>query len=311
MSKPFSLRTINAGDQFEIAELIYSSTNVWYQIHGGLPIFQGGPRVTEVFYDVYNDLTPGCNVVAENRETGRLMGSCFYHPREHHVSLGIMNVHPNYFGNGVGGSLLRHIIDYTDQHGYKALRLTQSALNVDSFSLYNKAGFVPRYAYQDMFVQVPAGGGNWSSDADERVRDATLADIPAMASLEMAVSGISRKLDYRYCIKNARGFWHASVAESPSGQLEGFLISCGHPAMNLLGPGVAATEEVAAALICCELNQYPGRMPVVLVPMDKEQLVRKMYDIGARNCEMHFCQVRGEFRPFQGVNIPTFLPETG
>jgi len=126
-SLPFSLRPMNDDDRFEVAELIYASINVWYQTHGGPAIFQGGPRVTEVFHDVYNDLTPGCNVVAENQETGRLMGSCFYHPRTHHVSLGIMNVHPNYFGNGVGSALLRHIIDYTDQHGYKALRLTQSA----------------------------------------------------------------------------------------------------------------------------------------------------------------------------------------
>jgi len=308
---PLILRPMKAEDRFEVAELIYASINVWYQTHGGSAIFQGGPRVTEVFYDVYNDLTPGCNVVAENQETGRLMGSCFYHPREHHVSLGIMNVHPNYFGCGVGGALLRHIIDYTDQHGYKALRLTQSALNVDSFSLYNKAGFVPRYSYQDMIVQVPEGGGSWKTDADERVRDATLDDLPAMMELEMAVSGISRELDYRYCIENAAGIWHVSVVESASGQLEGFMISCGHPAMNLLGPSVSATEKAAAALICQELNHYPGRMPVFLVPMEKEALVRKMYDIGARNCEMHFCQVRGEFKPFDGVNMPSFLPETG
>jgi hypothetical protein len=35
-----------------------------------------------------------------------------------------------------------------------------------------------------------------------------------------------------------------------------------------------------------------------------------MYDWGARNCELHFCQVRGEFKPFQGISMPTFLPET-
>ena len=65
------------------------------------------------------------------------------------------------------------------------------------------------------------------------------------------------------------------------------------------------------ALVKSELNQYPGRCPVFLVPMDKVHLVREMYDIGARNCEMHFCQVRGEFQPFNGVNMPSFLPETG
>ena len=99
--------------------------------------------MTDVFYELYNSLEPGCAVVAENTETGRLVGSCFYHPREHHVSLGMMNVHPNYFGVGAGRALLRFIIDYTNNKGYKSLRLTQSAFNLDSFSLYNRAGFVP------------------------------------------------------------------------------------------------------------------------------------------------------------------------
>ena len=40
-------------------------------------------------------------------------------------------------------------------------------------------------------------------------------------------------------------------------------------------------------------------------------LVQQMYAWGARNCELHFCQVRGEFQPFRGVSLPSFLPETG
>src|SRR5690606_37321044 len=101
-------------------------------------------NVTDVFYETYQDLTPDHNVVAVNPDNGRLMGTCFFHPRPRHVSLGIMNVHPNYFGRGVGSALLQHIIRFADERQLP-LRLTQSAINVDSFSLYNKAGFVPRY----------------------------------------------------------------------------------------------------------------------------------------------------------------------
>jgi hypothetical protein len=35
--------------------------------------------------------------------------------------------------------LLQHTMNFTDARRYKALHLTQSAINVDSFSLYNKA----------------------------------------------------------------------------------------------------------------------------------------------------------------------------
>lgn len=200
--EPMQLRAMTAADRSEVAELIYGSINVWYQLHSRPPLFSGGPQVTEVFYDVYDALEPGCTVVAQNPRTGRLMGSCFYHPRKHHVSLGIMNVHSNYFGQGVARALLQHIIDFTDQHGYKALRLTQSALNLDSFSLYNRAGFVPRYAYQDMLLPVPTDGMKPTVPGMERVREATADDVPALAALEMEVSGISREEDYRYCIAN-------------------------------------------------------------------------------------------------------------
>ena len=309
--KSIQLRTATREDRSEIAELIYASTNVWYQLRGMPRIFSGGPETTEVFCEVYDALEPGCCVVAENPRTGRLMGSCFYHPRPQHVSLGIMNVHPNYFGRGVARTLLDYIIDYTNRHGYKALRLTQSALNLDSFSLYNSAGFVPRYAYQDMMLQVPEGGLSTSIPGLEHVRDATLDDVTALVELELSISGISRETDYRFCIKNGQGFWHASVYEASAGKIEGFLISSGHPAFNMIGPGVARTEAQAAALICKELDQHRGRSPVTLVPMEKTGLVRQMYEWGARNVELHFCQVRGEFQPFAGVNLPTFFPETG
>ena len=305
------IRQMTSGDRHEVAELIYASINTWYRLRGMPQIFRGGPQVTEVFADVYGVVDPGCAIVAENTETGRLMGSCFYHPRPRHVSLGIMNVHPNHFGQGAGRELLRFIIDYTDSHGYNALRLTQSALNLDSFSLYNKAGFVPRCAYQDMTLAVPRDGMQQLAARSDRVRDATLDDVEAMAAIEMEVSGITREIDYRYLIENALGIWHVSVCEGADGVIDGFLASCGHPAMNMLGAGVMRGEEQAAALILRELDQHRGRAPVFLIPVEKEGLVRQAYEWGARNCELHFCQVRGEFQPFRGINMPTFLPETG
>ncbi len=65
-------------DRYEVGDLIYCSINNWYRAHGCPPIFQGGPRLADVFYDVYEDLDPGCNVMAEHPESGRLMGSSFH-----------------------------------------------------------------------------------------------------------------------------------------------------------------------------------------------------------------------------------------
>jgi GNAT superfamily N-acetyltransferase len=296
-------------DRYHVAELIHVSINHWYKVHGRGRAF-GAPLVTDVFYDVYTKLDgPDAAIVVENVATGTLAGSCFYHPRPHHISLGILNVHPNYFGTGAGKLLVQWGIDWAKREN-KPLRLTQSAINLDSFSLYNKMGFVPRHVFQDMTVRVPAEGLPFRTAGDDRVRPAKLSDVPAMVALEMEVSGISREVDCRYCIENADGFWHVAVFESSGGRVEGWMISSNHPGANWVGPCVARNEEVAAALILRELDHHRGRSPIFLVPCECAGLVRKVYDWGGRNTELHLCQVYGDFQPFRGISMPVFMPET-
>jgi predicted N-acetyltransferase YhbS len=304
------LRPMTPEDASEVAELIYASINVWYRDNGHPDIqFQGGPGVTEVFYETYDALAPGATVVAVS-PSGRIMGSCFFHPRPTHVGLGIMNVHPNYFGRGVAKALVQHICDYTDANGHPALRLTSSGLNLDSFALYSRHGFIPRLAYQDMWVRVPEGGLGGSVTGRDRVRPAAPADAPAMEALELDVSGVSRGPDYAHAIGNAQGFWSAAVLESTSGGIDGYAISSGHAAMNIIGPLVARTDDDAIALVSHALDLYPGRSPLVLVPCDQRKIVEQLYAWGGRISELHFCQVRGQFQPFRGVNMPTFMLES-
>jgi GNAT superfamily N-acetyltransferase len=309
----FRLRRMEPADRAEVADLICISTNYWYRIHGGSDIFPG-PAAAEIFFDVYQALDPGCGVVAENQRTGRLMGSCFVHPRQTHVSLGIMNAHPNYFGSGVARALLKHILDFADSRN-QPVRLVSSAMNLDSFSLYTRAGFVPRRAYQDMWLAVPETGVTGQErfapgGLPAAIREATLDDVPAIADLEMALCGIRREIDFRCFVENRDGIWHVSVCRANNGRLDGFMASCSHPGCNMIGPGLARTPELAAQLLLAELDRHRGRRPVFLVPVDCEPLVREVYRWGARNCEMHFSQVRGGDARFDGVNMPTFLPES-
>lgn len=304
------VRPMEPRDRSETAELICVSTNHWYQIRGGGVIFPGGPEATDVYYEVYESMDPGCGVVVENPANGHLMGTCFYHPREMHCSLGIMNVHPNYFGRGVARALLQFILDYADRQGFPAIRLTSSAMNIDSFSLYTRAGFVPRYAYQDMIAAVPESGFEHTTADADNVRPARLDDVQAIIALEKDISGICREKDYRFAIDNRGDVWDMLVYEN-GGSIDGFLISVKHAASRMLGPGVTRTQAQAAALISKGLDRYRGGGVVFLVPVEMAELVQTMYSWGLRNCETHFCQVRGEFQPFRGVNMPTFLPETG
>ncbi|MCB1233931.1 MAG: GNAT family N-acetyltransferase [Verrucomicrobiae bacterium] len=300
-------------DRPEVANLIYLSTNTWYRARLGHAIFSGGPEVCELFCEVYEGLDPGFCLLAEHSKTGIIAGSCFYHPRETHVSLGIMNVHPNYFGNGVARLLLRRIAEYAREEGLP-LRLVSSALNLDSFSLYTREGFVPTALYQDMFLEVPESGLDPAAHGIDasRVREATLDDITDIGAVEFEVCGISRERDYRHFIENEAGIWTVLVSPSRTGaDLDGYLVSVRHPGCNMIGPGAARDADTAAALIVSQLNRNAGRRPVFLVPADNRELVAKMYALGARNCELHFSQVLGESQPVRGVVMPTFMPETG
>ena len=305
----YQIRSMQSGGRDEIARLIFHSLNAYYESIGRGKLLAGDPLSAAVFFDVYWKTDPDEGIVAVDDESGQIIGSCFVHPRETHISLGIMNVHHDHFGRGVARALLSAITDRGTAEG-KPVRLVSSCLNLDSYSLYTRGGFVPFNTFQDVMVPVPEEGLAHPAPADITVRDATPDDVDAMVAVEMAVSGISRRADYEYFIRNEEGFWHASVVEGADG-LDGFLISCGSPSFNMLGPGVALGESQAAALIHTELNQHKGRSPILLAPVNCGGLVAQLYQWGGRNTEMHVAQSFGPASEAKGVVMPTFLPETG
>jgi hypothetical protein len=101
-----------------------------------------------------------------------------------------------------------------------------------------------------------------------------------------------------------------SVLVGPNDELGGFLASVNDPGSNMLGPGLARDEILAAALVRGELNFHRGRSPVWLVPSCSRTLVDAMYVLGAKNCELHISQVLGDYTPETGIIFPTFMPET-
>ena len=305
------IRRLEPRDRTELAELICISTNQWYQVHRGATVFPGGPESTDLFYQVYESLDPGCCLVAGNTANGRLMGSCFTHPRSTHMSLGIMNVHPNYYGRRVAVALLQEVVAETDRRGLPAVRLVQSAMNLDSYSLYTKAGFVPRCSYQDVLVSVPDTGIDTSGIDTSRVRPATRDDVAEIAALEREISGLDREKDVRYCIENELGIWETFVHTDADGRIDGFLATTLHPALRSLGPGIMRDDTRAIALTARALDRFRGGAVLGVIPTAGTELVRRLYAWGAKNVEIHFCQTLGPHQPCRGVNLPTYIMETG
>jgi ribosomal protein S18 acetylase RimI-like enzyme len=307
----YVIRRLELTEWSAVALLIRDSTNAWYLAHGQSPIFTGPVDATLLFPQVYEALDPGCCAVAIDTETQELLGSCFYHPRATHVSLGIMNVSPHAMGRGIASRLLREVIDVADAASLP-IRLVSSAQNLDSFSLYTRQGFTARMVFQDMLLPstklatVPC-----PKPADVTIRPATKPDLPQISVFEQARVGISRPQDYEYFLKHPEQGWQTFVAMNSDEQLLGFLVGIQHAGSTMLGPGLMCDEQIAAALIHVALQARPDWSPVILVPAHAGELVRTLYQWGARNLELHLLQVRGHCPTIQGIWLPTFMPETG
>jgi len=300
-------------EQHDVARLIRESTNCWYEANGRAPIFTGELSSTMLFCDVYEALDPGCCILAVAKETGQIAASCFYHSRFTHVSIGIMNVHPDHFGKGLARQLLDRIVLLSNEQN-KPMRLVSSAMNLDSFSLYTRGGFVPRQIFQDMTLAIPEEGlAERAIPGIHRVRDAHLDDLQNIVQLEQELCFIERKKDHRFFLENAMNIWNVCVIESEdTKQIDGVLVSVKHPGSTMLGPGFMRSEEDALALIRYQLDQHHrGGQPVWLVPSSCHSLVSELYGWGAKNCELHFGQIRGQWQEPVGVIMPTFMPETG
>ena len=307
----FELRPMKTEEWNEVAELIHESTNSWYVANGKNPIFNGPLSDALLFCEVYEALDPGCCILAVCRESGKIAGSCFYHPRTTHVSLGIMNVHSDFFGKGIAGSLLVWIINFSEEIKLP-VRLVSSAQNLDSFSLYTKKGFVPFLSFQDLYIKVPANGLSLVEIPDnETIREAVAEDIVDMLKLEKELVGIERAKDFSYFIKNSEGIWKTLIYRDREEKLLGFLCSANHPASRMIGPGVARSEKVATSLLSAQLDFFRGFSPVFLLPTNAAQAVKTVYSWGARNCEIHFAQCLGQKQAPKGVIMPSFMPETG
>ena len=162
MKSDIILRRLGPDEWDEVATLIFDSTNTWYSKNFSKNVFGGQPSAARVFPEVYEALDPGFCIIAE--KDGRMAGSCFVHPRETHYSLGIMNVHPKFYGQGVAGEILCEIVEMAEEET-KPVRLVSSAMNLDSFSLYTK---YPLRAAAGLSGHVLAGAGGRAGQTESR-----------------------------------------------------------------------------------------------------------------------------------------------
>jgi GNAT superfamily N-acetyltransferase len=307
------LRPLVSADHDAAAGLLHRSLVHWYESR----LRQGSRFGTHaepfrLFPEVYAALDPGEAVAACDAASGTLLGVCFVHPRPTHIAVGIVATAPEAQGRGVARAMLAPVLERARRTGRPA-RLVSSLLNLDSFSLYSRLGFVPHTIFQDLALTIPETGLRAAPPADaDRVRRASdPAEAGRLAKLERELQGIEREGDHTFFLRNTVGDWRVWVLDREDDSPDGFLVASHHPSCVMLGPGVAHDEATALALLWRALDALRGHSVVFLVPCSARRIVQTCYAWGARNVELHAAQTTGPAPMARGIALPTFLPESG
>jgi GNAT superfamily N-acetyltransferase len=311
MSFSISCGPLSAADHEAVAKLLHRSLVQWYEsrLRQGAK-FGDSHEPFLLFPEVYEALDPGEAVTARDTQTGEVLGVCFSHERETHVAIGIVATAPEAGGRGMAKQMMAAVLEKARKLG-KPARLVSSLLNLDSFSLYTRLGFVPGAIFQDMLISVPEDGmTSPEPTGSNRVREARSDEAARIADFEQSMQGIRREKDFAFFLQNKVGAWRVLVSEREDGSINGFLAMSTHPSFSMIGPGVAADEETAAALLWSALDGLRGKTLVFLVPCAAANLVRVAYSWGARNVELHVAQSTAPVVGAKGVVFPTFMPET-
>ena len=154
MSERIAFTALTASDREPIARLLHRALVHWYESRLGQGSrFGDSHEPFTLFPDVYEALDPGECVTARTA-SGEIVGVCFSHERETHVSVGIVATSPDAGGRGIAKKMMSLVLDKAKRLG-KPARLVSSLLNLDSFSLYTRLGFVPGAMFQDLLITVP------------------------------------------------------------------------------------------------------------------------------------------------------------
>ena len=311
MSFKISFGPLSASDHEAVARLLHRSLVQWYEsrLRQGAK-FGDSHEPFLLFPEVYESLDPGEAVTARDTQTGEVLGVCFSHERETHVAIGIVATAPEAGGRGIARQMMEKVLEKARSVG-KPARLVSSLLNLDSFSLYTRLGFVPSVIFQDMLITVPETGMTAPAPTGtNRVREAKADDAARIADFEKSQQGIRREKDFAFFLRNEVGAWRVLVSEAADGSVNGFLAMSTHPSFSMIGPGVAADEETATALLWRALDGLRGKTLVFLASCAASTLVRTAYAWGARNVELHVAQSTAPVSGAKGIVFPTFMPET-
>jgi GNAT superfamily N-acetyltransferase len=220
---------------------------------------------------------------------GQIAGSNFLDERNAIFGIGPISVDPQAQNHGIGGRLMRAVMERSEQRGAAGVRLVQAGYHCRSLSLYSKLGFEIREHLSCM-----QGNAIGKTIPNCSVRAAGSGDIEACNRLCHAGHGYHRGAELRDSI--ARG---AATVVERAGRITGYATQ-----VAFGGHAVAETNDDLKALICAA-QSFVG--PGFLVPSRNGDLMRWCLGNGLRVTQSMTLMTIGLYNEPVGAYLPSIL----
>ena len=233
----------------------------------------------------YLDLDPdGCALA---RSSSEVVGVGFAHPRGAVTSIGPLAARPG-APAGVARALMGELGAVAA--GSASVRLFQDGFNPDSFGLYTRLG----YAVVDVAPYLLAEKLEPPIAPPSGVRPLTAADLPDAGTLRRRAHG--RGPPPRPGVAGGQRRRVRRRATARDG-IAGYLFFRALPARVVIGPAIAESADVLAALVDGVAAALPGRGAVIRASAAAPIVLRRAFDRGFRVDHLGNLMVRGPYTP--------------
>jgi predicted N-acetyltransferase YhbS len=281
-----TIRPGHPDDAPELGRICHAAFAAIANAHNFLPDFPNAGVATDVVRSMLGN-AGSFSVVAE--ADGKIAGSNFLDERNAISGVGPITVDPEIQNKGIGGQLMRAVMERSKSKGFAGIRLVQSGYHMRSLSLYSKLGFEVRE-----HLSCLQGNAIDRRTDGYTVRAATNADLEACNALCRNVHGADRSGEVRDAIAGGG----VSVVER-GGRITGYTT-----AIAFFGHTVCETTDDLKALIAAA-KAFMG--PGFLVPSRNGELLRWCLNHGLRVTQSLTLMTMGLYNEPAGAYLPSIL----
>ena len=227
------------------------------------------------------------SVVAEDE--GGIVGSNFLDERSSIAGVGPITVEPTGQNRGLGGRLMRNVLDRAAQQRRAGVRLLQSGFHNRSLCLYSKLGFRTREP-----ISILQGEPLRQKLAGYQVRRATAADVAGCTRVCLDVHGFDRANELRDALVQNTAW----VVEH-LGRITGYTTG-----IAFFGHSVAETNRDLMALIGAA-PEFGG--PGFLLPTRNHEVFNWCLDAGLQLVFQMTLMTTGLYNEPAGAYMPSVL----